>query len=254
MSESKADPSLHGRTVVFDCDSTLSSLEGIDELAAGDPAVTELTARAMAGDVPLDAVYGERLARVRPGRRELDRLGRRYCDTLVEDAAAVVLALTRAGLDVRIVSGGLLPALLPLARHLGVPAAHVHAVAVELDEEGAFAGYDATTPLARAGGKRLLLERLAGGLLRPAVLVGDGATDLEAAPAVDLFVGYCGVATRPEVEQAAEVVVRCRSLAPVLPLATPASSIDPEDRALYEKGMELLRSPSVSDRRRTEHG
>ena len=47
-------------TVVFDCDSTLSTIEGIDELcgivgvAAGD--VAELTTRAMAGELALRAV------------------------------------------------------------------------------------------------------------------------------------------------------------------------------------------------------
>ena len=47
--------------VVFDCDSTLSTIEGVDELAlragVGDE-VARLTTAAMAGEVPLDQVYG----------------------------------------------------------------------------------------------------------------------------------------------------------------------------------------------------
>ena len=56
-------------TVAFDCDSTLSSIEGIEDLA-GDRLgeVRDLTERAMNGEVPLEAVYGTRLALLRPCR------------------------------------------------------------------------------------------------------------------------------------------------------------------------------------------
>jgi hypothetical protein len=56
-------------------------------------------------------------------------------------------------------------------------------------------------------------------LTRPAMLVGDGATDLEARPEVDLFVAYMGVAHRPAVAAGADVVLAAESLAPVLALA-----------------------------------
>lgn len=40
------------------------------------------------------------------------------------------------------------------------------------------------------------------------VVVGDGATDLEARPPADLFVGYGGVCVRPSVEAGADLFVR----------------------------------------------
>jgi phosphoserine phosphatase len=45
--------------IIFDCDSTLSTIEGIDELARWQgrtQQVAELTNRAMNGDVPLESV------------------------------------------------------------------------------------------------------------------------------------------------------------------------------------------------------
>ena len=72
--------------VCFDCDSTLSRIEGIDELAkrAGCEAeIAALTKAAMNGEVPLDAVYGKRLERVRPGRADLDWLAQRYVEEMV---------------------------------------------------------------------------------------------------------------------------------------------------------------------------
>ena len=57
--------------ICFDFDSTLSRIEGIDELAKrvglGEE-MTKLTNAAMNGDVPLEAVYSRRLELIRPDR------------------------------------------------------------------------------------------------------------------------------------------------------------------------------------------
>lgn len=237
-------------TVVFDCDSTLTTIEGIDRLAGDDPEVRRLTREAMAGRLPLDDVYRRRLARVSPSRAQVERLGADYAAALAEDAGAVVAALARAGVAVRVVSGGLRPAVVELARVLGLDDAAVDAVDLRFDSAGNYAGFDEASPLWRSGGKLRLLDALAERLTPPVMLVGDGATDAEAAPAVDLFVAYAGVAARRAVLDAADVAIRCRSLTPVLPLALPASAVAAVDRAFYDKGLELLGTEAVDDRRR----
>ena len=195
------------RAVLFDCDSTLAEVEGIDELAREHrEAVAELTSRAMAGELPLEEVYARRLALARPGRPELDDLAARYVAGLVPGARETVAGLHAAGVDVRIVSGGLRPAVLAVARTLGVPDDRVYAVDVSLDEAGGYAGFEVESPLARTGGKRRLVEGLAG-LPRPALLVGDGMTDLEARPAVDAFACFTGVARREAIAAAADFVI-----------------------------------------------
>ena len=231
------------RTVVFDCDSTLSAIEGIDELAAAHRAeVAALTDAAMRGEIPLEAVYGRRLALVRPSRDALAALGRHYVETLVPDARETVAALGAEGIETRVVSGGLRPAVLAVAATLGIPEARVAAVDVTFDAEGAYAGYEEDSPLARSGGKRVLLERWLSGAARPAMLVGDGVTDLEAQPAVDCFVAFAGVVGREAVLRAAEVVIRSRSLAPILPLALGgAPPTHASARPLFERGLAWLR-------------
>lgn len=229
-------------SVVFDCDSTLSAIEGIDELAgpAQRAEITRLTDAAMRGEVPLEAVYGRRLAIVTPSRARLAALGRRYVAAMVEDAAIVVGALRGEGVEVRLVSGGLLPAILTLAGALGVAAAAVAAVDVHFDESGEYAGFDESSPLARAGGKLEVLREWGSALPRPVLLVGDGATDLEARPAVDRFVAYAGVVARDNVVAAADEVIRGRSLAPVLPIALgDAWPRDPAARAAFDRGVRL---------------
>lgn len=230
------------RTVVFDCDSTLSALEGIETLAADVRSeVRALTDTAMAGDVPLEEVYGRRLELICPSRSAVEALIPRYIEALVDDAAATIAALRRSDVDVRVVSGGLLPAVAGLAEHLGVDRSAVAAVPVRFHDDGAYAGFE-TAPAARTGGKAEVIRSWkAAGLPEPIMFVGDGATDLEAADDVDLFVAYAGVVDRPEVTAAAPVVVRSCSLAPILPLALGSNPPDDaEGRAVYEHGKRLI--------------
>jgi phosphoserine phosphatase len=207
-------------SVWFDCDSTLSAVEGIDELAAlrggrAAAASVRLTQQAMDGALPLEAVYGERLRLIAPTRDEVAALGARYVEQAVPGAREVVARLAGQGIAVGVVSGGLRPAVLALTRWLGIDDARVHAVDVRFGDGGEFIDFDRCSPLARAGGKREILAALPPGD-RPAALVGDGATDLEAAPAVDLFVGFGGVARRPAVERGAARFIAERDLRPLL--------------------------------------
>jgi phosphoserine phosphatase len=205
-------------SVVFDCDSTLARIEGIDELAGEHAeAIRALTDAAMQGSVALEEVYGQRLDIIRPTRAQVEALGRGYVDALVADARETVEALLWLGKMVRVVSGGLRPPVEEVARALGLSADAVAAVGIEFDGGGGYAGFERASPLARSGGKTTVIRAWA--LPRPALLVGDGATDLEARPAVDAFAAYLGVAFRPAVAAGADFVLRDESLAAVLSLA-----------------------------------
>jgi len=76
--------------VFFDCDGTLVGVEGIVELArrrGQAMAVAALTEAAMSGHLPLEAVYEQRLALIRPTRAEIQELIRIYREHLLPDAA-----------------------------------------------------------------------------------------------------------------------------------------------------------------------
>ncbi len=204
--------------VCFDCDSTLSRVEGIDALArrAGvEQEVAPLTAAAMAGELPLDAVYGKRLDLVRPDRAAVDWLAELYVEQVVSGAVETVEALHGAGKAVHIVSGGLRQAILPLASRLGIPFGNVHAVDVILDDEGAYADFDRASPLARPAGKAEIC-RLLGRIGKSVALVGDGATDIEAREAGAYIIGFGGVVLRDTVKAGADVFVPGPSLTDVL--------------------------------------
>lgn len=185
--------------VVFDADSTLSSIEGIDELARlRGVNVARLTERAMRGEIPLEAVYGKRLDAVRPSVRMVALVGALYVERRLRGAKPTIDALQRAGVEVLVVSGALRQALLRLTHSLRIPGHRVYAVDVFFDTQGRYAGFDEGNPLARADGKHVVLASLRDPRRRT-VLVGDGATDLAAAGAVDAFVAFTGVARRESV-------------------------------------------------------
>lgn len=204
--------------VFFDCDSTLVEVEGVDELAirAGvGEQVAEMTRLTMEGKIPLEDVYGHRLDIIRPGREDLTWLGKRYCSTMVAGARETVMSLAAVGAKIHVISGGLSPAVVDLARELEVPEDRVHAVDVYFDDEGRYAGFETDSPLARTGGKAEVIKRLS----RPGwttFMIGDGMTDLETAEAGALTIGFGGVVVRPSVKEKADHFVVGPSLEPVI--------------------------------------
>ncbi|MCK6444888.1 MAG: HAD-IB family phosphatase [Planctomycetes bacterium] len=242
--------------VVFDCDSTLSSIEGIDELAravashaeadAVAPsactdtpahasrrppgqtpeqvrgtelahAIAELTRQAMAGELALEAVYARRLELLRPSRAAIAEVGRRYVETAVPQAHELLDALRALGKRVVIVSGGIRQAVDLLARSLGFAPRDVFAVDVRHDAAGAYVGFDERSPLATHAGKAVVIARLAAECDRRGLaVVGDGITDLEGAHAARRFVAFGGVVRRESVFARARAATRAPTFAALL--------------------------------------
>lgn len=207
--------------VYFDCDSTLTSIEGVDELLQWAPAdlraeIVALTEQAMNGTLPLAEVYERRLARLAPRREQLAAIGELYVARLVPHAREVVAALQALGKHVGIISGGLLVPVHRVAAHLGIAASHVHAVPLRFDAHGAYVDFDRGSPLWRNGGKIEVVQALPP-THRPLAFVGDGITDAETRGHVARFVGFGGVVARPTVRARADAFAEGPSLASILP-------------------------------------
>ena len=205
------------RFVFFDVDSTLVTIEGIDVLAAGNPEIVRLTDAAMNGEIALDEVYARRLEIIRPTHAQIEALGETYTRSLVDGAAETIATLKQAGVDVQLVTAGLAQAIAPLAARLGIAPRAVHAVAVQFDEAGQYTDFDRRSLLTRPGGKELVVRSILTRAKGRSAFVGDGITDLETNPVVDLFIGFGGVVVRERVKQNAEVYVEEPTLRAVLP-------------------------------------
>ena len=194
-------------SVVLDVDSTLCNVEGIDWLAQlrGEEIARQsanLTDRSMNGELPIEAVYAERLDLIRPSREEIDALARVYVEKLASGAALAIRALHDAGVRVVLVSGGLRRAIFPVARAVGVGQADLNAVDVQWDHAGIYQDFDRASPLATQNGKVEVVRSLT--LPRPILAVGDGATDAAMRPVVDSFIAFTAFQRREAVVAAAD--------------------------------------------------
>jgi phosphoserine phosphatase len=208
---------LRYRLVFFDVDSTLVTIEGIDVLGGNDPEIARLTDQAMNGEVPLDEVYARRLEIIRPARSAVDALGDQYVASLVPGVEETLATLRAAGADLHLVTAGLAPAIARLAAHLAIVPRAVHAVGIQFAEDGSYAGFDRKSFLTKPGGKELVVRNVRARSHGKAAFIGDGVSDLETRPAVDLFVGFGGVHTRARVRDNADVFVDTPQLTAVLP-------------------------------------
>jgi phosphoserine phosphatase len=204
-----------GKLAFMDCDSTLSTIEGIDELGrARGPEVFKLvehlTHQAMNGEVPIGEVFGRRMEIIRPDRATAAAVPRLYVDTIVPGVPELITRLKAEGWTPVILSGGFEPLIRPLAQVLGVE--YVEAVPLYFDASGDYAGYGADYPTTRNGGKPEVIREWKQALLPEAVLMmGDGISDLEAKGEVDLFIGFGGVVSRPAVEKGADAWITSMS-------------------------------------------
>ena len=202
------------RLIFFDVDSTLVTIEGIDVLAAGNPEIVRLTEAAMNGQIPLDQVYARRLEMIRPNRAAIDNLAKRYLDSIVGGAKETIAALKEAGCVVHLVTAGIEQALEPLAAKFGVT---LHAVPLRFSASGDYEDFDRKSLLARPHGKETVVRDIRARTKGKSAFVGDGVSDLETKPAVDLFIGFGGVHTRARVRDNADVFVAGPRLDAVLP-------------------------------------
>ncbi len=193
-----------GKLFFIDCDSTLSTIEGIDELArAKGPEVFErvvaLTHAAMNGTVPISEVFFRRMEMIRPDRVLCDQIAELYVATLVPGVREMIEEVKQEGWLPVILSGGFAPLIQPLARLLGI--AHVEAVPIYFNEDGSYQGYDEGYPTTRNLGKNEVIREWKQAMLpERVVMMGDGVSDLETQRDVDLFIGFGGVVARPKVQ------------------------------------------------------
>ena len=222
--------------VFFDCDSTLTTVEGIDvlaDLAGKGIRIGILTEAAMNGDLALEDIYAKRLKALKPTRGQVAQIRQIYKQNMVQDAADLIAALQHLGHKVYIISGGLAEPVVEFGVYLGVPRENIRAVGLQynalsgkwwqhLDENpNTSERYLSYTEggLTVSDGKAQIVKELLGDQGGRTLLIGDGVSDLLAGSVVDLFVGFGGVVKRERVANEAPVFIDSKSLAPLLALA-----------------------------------
>ena len=199
------------KLLLFDCDSTLSAIEGIDELGRlrGPEvfkAVEEMTTKAMDGSTPMESIFAKRLDMIKPTLKELESIGQKYIQQVEPTALDTIKKLKATGWTVMIVSGGFTQAIRPLAQYLGIE--RVEAVELRFNTDGSYAGYVESCPTAKSKGKNVVALKLRDEFKAyQTVLVGDGASDLEVKGDVDKMIGFGRYTPRPKVKAGADAFI-----------------------------------------------
>lgn len=166
------------RLVVMDIDSTLISVEVIDELAklnGTDAQVSKITERAMAGELDFDSSLKARV-------KYLKGIPTGALDGLAESlplnlgAETLVNVLKQLGYKIALISGGFTFAANALKDRLGLD----HAISNHLVERDGILTGEVHPPIINAEAKAKALEKIAkeeGVSLEQTIAIGDGAND-----------------------------------------------------------------------------
>jgi len=199
------------KLLFLECDGSLSSIEGIAELAtaAGEEIhrrVAELTEAAVSGQVPVGEVFARQMQIIRPNAETCRKVADLYLASCEPGVGKAIAQARELGWTPVILSGAFAPLLAPLAAKLGI--SQVEAVPLTHADDGSYLGYDTYFPTARTTGKRECVRRwIAATNPLLTVMVGSGLSDLETSGVVDCFIAYTGVPARPSVVAGADHVI-----------------------------------------------
>lgn len=107
-----------------------------------------------------------------------------------------------------LISGGFDCLIEPVAADLRIPLTNLFANKLLFDYKGEYASFDTSQLTSRSGGKGEAINQIRNfnqnrlmthGARHKIVMIGDGATDLEASPPADHFIGYGGNIVRANV-------------------------------------------------------
>ncbi len=195
--------------LVFDCDGTLTAIEGIDYLAKLRGVyhqVANLTQEAMGKTGLTPALYQQRLDLVQPSQADILQLGKAYCEHLMPNTAQVFAVFQALNKPIFIISAGLRFAVNTLAAHLAVPLDHVKAVDIYFDEQGTYRGFDLQSPLIHNQGKSVFVREIQK-TYSSILYVGDGLNDLAVKNEVTRFVGFGGAFYREAIAKACDFYI-----------------------------------------------
>lgn len=205
-------------TLIFDFDSTITSVEALDVLAAnclnGLPdqqdrikSIHEITESAMQGRMGFDEALQRRL--------NLLPLQRQHIVALTEFLSEKISTSFIRHLDffrknqgrIYVISGGFKEFIVPVVAQLQIPENCVFANTFLWSEDDRLIGFDALNPLSQKQGKIRLLQSLH--LPMPLVVIGDGFTDAEIKQAgvADRFYLYAEHTHRVHLEAMADAVI-----------------------------------------------
>ena len=158
--------------------------------------------------MPFHEALSLRLSAMKPSQQQMIAMLKEEPLQLTPGVADLIAALQARGQKVYFVSGGFRQMIEPIAAQCNVGKEDIYANTFLFDADGKFTGHLESEPTSRAGGKaKVVADLKAQHGYETVVMVGDGATDMEArdvAGGADAFIGFGGIAEREKVKNGAD--------------------------------------------------
>ena len=204
---------------VIDFDSTITKVEGLDQLAAialkdnpnGNEIVEKiikLTELGMSGELSFTDALKQRISLLKANKTHLAILIEFLKNNISDSFNRNISFLNKYSDQILVVSSGFKEFILPITEILGIKSENVYANTFIYNENGDILGVDNTNVLSQTGGKIELLKSLK--LEGHVSVIGDGYTDYEIKKAklADRFYAFIENVERPKVTAVADFVIK----------------------------------------------
>lgn len=204
---------------VIDFDSTITKVEGLDQLAAialkenpnGKEIVNKiirLTELGMSGELSFSEALKQRISLLKANKIHLDILIEFLKNNISDSFQRNINFLTKYSDQILVVSSGFKEFILPITEILGIKSENVYANTFIYNENGDILDVDNTNVLSQTGGKIKLLKSLK--LEGHISVIGDGYTDYEIKKEklADRFYAFIENVERPNVIAVADFVIK----------------------------------------------
>lgn len=183
--------------ICLDFDSTIIKYEGIDELARQKGCyqeVSRITIEAMEQGLSFRESLEKRLNILKP---TIDDIRIYYQRNLLDDFSEGIFNLINRfknnNKSIYVISGGFEQLIHPYTDILNIPRENVFCNELIFDKDGKYSSFDTTRLTSVSGGKIEVIKQIKKQITNKNIMmIGDGLTDLETYPYVNIFIGYGG--------------------------------------------------------------
>ncbi len=195
-------------TVIFDADSTIFTIETLDELSVPIlknfpdklAKIRALTNKGMSGEIGFTESLEQRLEILDLNKNDIAPFAKSLTKYITPGLKELVLYLKNNNIDLWVLSGGLSEIIMPALVDLGFDKNKIHGSGVVFDENGKYLSLASADlyPCNQSKIKALEDKRWYKNWDKPSILIGDGFTDLQIYQAgmVDSFIAYTQHAKR----------------------------------------------------------
>lgn len=163
----------------------------------------------MGGTTLFQNALKARLDLIKPSIENLENIQKEHPLQFTPRLKELIEILHKKGKNIYLVSGGFRQMINPIALQLGISVSNIYANNLFFTEDGEYNGFDTNEPTSKDGGKAKVIQDLIDKYdYKCVIMIGDGATDMQARPPAKAFIGYGGIIEREKVKNGADWFIK----------------------------------------------